>query len=181
MNKLLSSERVTELQQQANEILSAYTNIHDPLERLLKIASDNQIGIYSGNLFEMSGALRKKDEKWSIFVNASDSQQRQLFTIAHELGHFFVHRDQCDEFVDGQLVSRTEQEKYGTLELEANEFAGNLIMPESEVRNRVATDAITLKTVKKLAEGFGVSTLAMTTRLKNLGYEPPSPPRAQAA
>ena len=148
-------------------------HIQDPMERMIQIATDNDIGIFEGDLYEMSGALRKKDDKWSIYVNRGDSGQRKLFTIAHELGHFFAHRDLCDEFVDGQLISRSEQEKYAVLELEANEFAGNLIMPESEVKQRV-TGEITRETLQSLARSFGVSTLAMTTRLKNLGYETPT-------
>lgn len=182
MNRLLTPERAEEIKQQANNLLSSYLHIQDPMERVTKIASDNGIGIFENMLFEISGALRKEGDRWVIYVNSTDSIERKLFTIAHELGHFFTHKDVCDEFVDGQLISRNEQEKYAALELEANEFAGNLIMPESEVRKRVTTEQITMETVQSLARSFGVSTIAMTTRLKNLGYDTSIPTtRAQAA
>lgn len=170
MNKLLEPERVEAIKQQANTLLGRYKDISDPYELVGRIAKDEGIKILESDLYEMSGALRKENSHWVIYVNRGDSEQRKLFTIAHELGHFFVHRELCDEFVDGQLISRTEQQRYATQELEANEFAGNLMMPETLVRER-ATGQITSDTLLSLARSFGVSTLAMETRLRNLGYD----------
>lgn len=121
----------------------------------------------------MSGALRKEKDGWVLYINSSDSEKRKLFTIAHELGHYFVHRSLCDEFVDGQLISRAEQEKYAAVELEANEFAGNLIMPEARVRKLVEKDSLTEGRVIELAGEFNVSAIAMATRLRNLDYDVP--------
>lgn len=173
MNRLLDPEQAQEIQKKANELLAKYRHISDPFELCSRVAADHDVRIMETDLYEMSGALRKEDGHWVIYVNRGDSQQRKLFTVAHELGHFFVHRELCDEFVDGQLISRDEQEKYAVRELEANEFAGNLIMPETQVRERVAGD-ITADTLQSLAKSFGVSTLAMETRLRNLGYATPS-------
>lgn len=142
---------------------------NDPYQRITHIAEKNGIKILQSDLYEMSGALRKEGEDWVIYVNKSDSSQRKLFTIAHELGHFFVHKKERDEFIDGQLISRNEQEKNAAIELEANEFAGNLIMPEQEIKQKIPA-AITEETIQELARSFNVSTLAMETRLKNLGY-----------
>lgn len=173
MNKLLHPEQAQGIQKKANELLAKYQRISDPYTLVSKIASDHGIRILEADLYEMSGALRKENDHWVIYVNRSDSQQRKLFTIAHELGHFFVHRDLCDEFIDSQFVARNNREKHTERELEANEFAGNLIMPELMIRERVAGD-ITEDTLLSLAKSFGVSTLAMETRLRNLGYAIPS-------
>lgn len=169
MNRLLSQQRIEEIKQGANAVLDKYRGIDDPLQLVSRIAADQGIQILEADLYEISGALRKEGGRWVIYVNRGDSQQRKLFTVAHELGHYFVHRDLCDEFVDGQLVSRDEQDRYAAKELEANEFAGNLIMPEARVRERVAGQ-VTADTLQSLAKSFGVSTLAMETRLRNLGY-----------
>lgn len=134
-----------------------------------EIAKDHGITILQSELSEISGALRKEGDKWVIYVNSTDSERRKLFTIAHELGHYFVHKDLCNEFVDGQLISRNDQQKYAVNELEANEFAGNLIMPEEKIREMV-TGQVTNDVLQKMAKSFGVSTLAMGTRLQNLGY-----------
>lgn len=173
MNRLLEPEQAQEIQKKANELLAEYQHISDPYELVSKIASDHGVRIMETDLYDLSGALRKEDDHWVIYINRSDSQQRKLFTVAHELGHFFVHRDFCDEFVDGQFISRNEQERYAVRELEANEFAGGLIMPESRIRQRIAGE-ITEDTFRSLAKSFGVSTIAMETRLRNLGYAIPS-------
>lgn len=173
MHRLLPSEKVKEIREKANSILAHYLHISDPLERMLKIAADHDIEILESDLFEMSGALRRQGDKWVIYVNRNDSRQRQLFTIAHELGHFFAHKELCDEFVDGQLVSRSEQEKYAMQELEANEFAGNLVMPEDKIREQVNEQQLTQQRVMDLARQFQVSSIAMATRLRNLDYDVP--------
>ncbi len=170
MNTLLTPQRVKEIQVLANQILAETPSGLGQFERLIQIANDHGIKIMQSDLSEISGALRKEKDGWVIYVNTSDSTKRQLFTIAHELGHFFVHKEDCDEFIDGQLISRNEQEKYALKELEANEFAGNLIMPEELVRSRV-TGQITVETLQLLAKSFGVSTMAMEIRLRNLGYD----------
>lgn len=173
MNGLLTPAKVEEIKSKANELLARYADVADPYKLVSKIAADHDVQLFESDLYEMSGALRKEGNRWVIYVNRGDSQQRQLFTIAHELGHFFVHKELCDEFIDGQLISRDEQERFAVQELEANEFAGNLIMPEARVRERVAGD-ITGDSLLSLARSFGVSTLAMETRLRNLGYDVPA-------
>ncbi len=173
MNGLLPPARVEEIKQQANTLLKSYLHIQDPLERLIKIAEDNDIKILQSDLYEISGVLRKESQGWVIYVNTSDSTPRKLFTIAHELGHYFVHRNECEEFIDGQFIARNEQEKHAIKELEANEFAGNLIMPEERVKE-LAAGQITGEVIYDLAKSFGVSRIAMETRLKNLGYATPS-------
>lgn len=179
MNGLLPLEKVIEIKERANSVLEKYRTISDARELMFAIAKDENIKIVETDLFEMSGALRKENNAWVLYVNTSDSPNRKLFTIAHELGHFFVHSEFCDEFVDGQLISRTEQEKYAAVELEANEFAGNLIMPEVRVRERIGSSDLTEARVIELANEFNVSAIAMATRLRNLDYEVPGyKPRA---
>ncbi|WP_052959708.1 ImmA/IrrE family metallo-endopeptidase [Pseudomonas lundensis] len=50
-------------------------------------------------------------------------------------------------------------------EIAANAFAANLLMPEDLVRDLYGS----ARNVQDLAEAFGVSSVAMTYRLKNLG------------
>src|SRR5262249_2064651 len=48
---------------------------------------------------EISGAIVRKDERVIIAVNPTHHGNRQRFTIAHELGHFFFHSG-VEEHVD---------------------------------------------------------------------------------
>ena len=42
---------------------------------------------------ELCGTLQRFGRKWMIGVNASDTLTRQRWTIAHEIGHYVMHRD----------------------------------------------------------------------------------------
>ena len=181
MNTLLSTERLTEIKNEANTTLKVHGHVKNPFERISSIADANGIELLEADLYDISGALRKEGGSWKIYVNKQDSEQRKLFTVAHELGHYFIHKDERNEFIDGQFIARDETMKYMEQELEANEFAGNLIMPEQEVRNSIATDQITTKTIQDMARQFGVSTFAMDTRLRNLGYDTTANSEQQSA
>jgi len=174
MNKLLAPERRKEIQQRANEILEKYPDIEKTAFLLQKIAEDNGIEILESDLFDISGALRYENGKWRIYVNKDDSNARKIFTIAHELGHYFMHSEGEKEFVDGQFVmNRAEVDRFSQRELEANEFAGNLVMPEQEIRKRLDGQNPTQEKVLELAKKFNVSALAMATRLRNLDIHVP--------
>jgi len=61
----------------------------------------------------VSGQLIKLDTKsgddWEIVVNEEHSSNRQRFTIAHELGHYFLHRGSIDGTLEDNTFYRSEQ------------------------------------------------------------------------
>lgn len=69
----------------------------------------------------------------AIYVNAKDSVERQNFTIAHELGHWLLHRDKITSNpASYQILMRHPiggESDY--MEKEANVFAANLLVPVS--------------------------------------------------
>ena len=78
----------------------------------------------------VSGFLDIKKEM--IFVNKKEPVNRQTFTVAHELGHWFLHKDiiQKDESKYSVFMrSPLAQEGLDYLEKEANCFAANLLVP----------------------------------------------------
>lgn len=111
---------------------------------------------------DFAGAIIKnydKDKSNYIFVNKLDYRTRQRFTIAHELGHLILGHD---DIVDCRSKIYSPDEK----ELEANEFAGNLLIPEEWLYRFI--DAVT-KSSKELAVIFDVSLQAMEVRREILG------------
>ena len=48
----------------------------------------------------ISGMLEKLGESFLITLNETDSFTRQRFTLAHELGHYMLHRDLDGSGVD---------------------------------------------------------------------------------
>jgi len=64
------------------------------------------------------------------------SRRRARFTIAHELGHYFLHGVSLDgRIVDPKFMSRTNDysQSERVEEMEADQFAFELLMPEEDV------------------------------------------------
>lgn len=77
-----------------------------------------------------------KVEGTTIFVSLFDPEVRQRFTIAHELGHFLLHKPEKTMFRDSDL------ERYDDIlerikEREANGFAAELLMPKSLLQQQI--------------------------------------------
>ncbi|RWY49358.1 ImmA/IrrE family metallo-endopeptidase [Mucilaginibacter gilvus] len=147
-----------------------------------KIASSLGVSVMPydfGN--EMSGVLVLNNDVGTIGYNKDHSEQRSRFTIAHELGHYILHRkNHNDVFVDKDFIvmyRRRNDRNYTQIELiqeqEANAFAAAILMPEHliecEVRNNnFYSELSELQLIDKLAKTFRVSSPAMTFRLHNL-------------
>lgn len=114
-----------------------------------------------------SGSLTKKDDgSWVCKVNAKHHPTRQRFTIAHELAHYILHRNQKNEFVDFTYFRSFDSKN--AMEYEADSFAGMLLMPESDISyfiNNVSFE------IDEIAKHFGVSSLAVRVRARQLGLE----------
>lgn len=109
--------------------------------------------------------------KFRVVVNSALSPATQKFTVAHELGHFVLHRGSSD--LNFRLARRhRERDKYEYSdaerpeEFEADAFATNLLMPAHLVRKAVASG---VDTIKSLSLRFGVSERAMERRVHELG------------
>ena len=72
------------------------TEIPIPIKEVI---SNKGIRIKMAPSKEFSGILLRKGEGALIGVNSTESPLRQRFTLAHELGHFLLHKNK-DAFVD---------------------------------------------------------------------------------
>ncbi len=123
---------------------------------------------------DISGLLILKNDNTYILYNENENIRRQKFTIAHELGHFYLHKD-SQMFVDTEkILYRNNESNKGEIkkEIEANCFAASLLMPEHFINDEIKklNKDITIDDIEILAETFDVSIQAMTFRLANLGY-----------
>lgn len=124
---------------------------------------------------DVSGALVIKEGKGTIGYNPTESTVRQRFTIAHELGHYELHKHDKGLFIDKdfKVMFRDQNSSSGEIlqEQEANAFAAAILMPEKllikEINNK-KFDLSDDKSFKELAKLFNVSVLAMTYRIANL-------------
>lgn len=101
---------------------------------------------------------------WGILYDGRQSPQRARFTIAHEFGHFLLHREiQPKGFYCGEdAIVRREVEG---LEKEADTFAAYLLMPLHDFRARIPPDQKpTLEELGECARRYGVSLTAAVLR-----------------
>lgn len=134
------------------------------------IAKSYGIDVYQAELDnEISGAIRyeQKKDKFEIIVNKNNAKARQRFTIAHELGHYFLHRDMLknsDIHIDTLYRVMTEVDtKTKEKEKEVDYFAGALLMNRMTIEKLIENYSI-----EELTEIFEVSYSAMTVRLNIL-------------
>ena len=123
---------------------------------------------------DISGMLESKGHgKYLIIVNASDRATRQRFTVAHELGHYILHRSLIGDGIDDDRAYRsTNKGKYHNTnigpreETEANKFAADVLMPWALIKRFKDTyNGPSEDLASTLATKFQVSLQAMTIRL----------------
>jgi Zn-dependent peptidase ImmA (M78 family) len=104
-------------------------------------------------------AFDEKLDKGFLYINARRIWTRRRFTMAHELGHHVLeHRDRTDRSID---------DLYDPVEVQANAFAAELLMPASGLKQ--ARSIATREDVAELAGQYLVSGKAMIVRLHSLG------------
>lgn len=148
-----------------------------PLERIVE-----SLGIeltYRPMDPDMSGALvETSDKQVFIAVNERHHRNRQRFTIAHELGHYFLDHLHSHPHIDREftVIARNgiSSQASDPREMEANAFAANLLLPqEFLIRAFVQTGGFANDELPDLARQYQVSDQALSYRLANLGLLPP--------
>jgi Zn-dependent peptidase ImmA (M78 family) len=133
-------------------------------------------------------------EAYIIWEKGPRWKQRRLrFSVAHELGHYVLHREIAAKlkfrtFGDFALWTKGNHGQKYTLEQTANEFAGRLLVPVDRLRAAFESFANVAKDVipnwstspdmrhgfaEKLREQFEVNTPVIETRLDREDIWPP--------
>ena len=123
-------------------------------------------------LESFEGALvdgRDQGKGWGIAYNKDiRSEGRKRFTIAHELGHFLLHRNEGPQggFSCGQQDLAIWDHDRNPQEAEANCFAAGILMPLDDFRAQVPAKAsIDMDSLSELArDRYGVSLTACILR-----------------
>jgi Zn-dependent peptidase ImmA (M78 family) len=164
------SEKVVELLEQFK--------IHRPPVPVDRIAK--KLGILLAPLpgdDEISGAIVRKGGHVVIAVNPAHHINRQRFTIAHELGHYFFHEG-LEQHVDQDLRvawrNADSSKAVNWVEIQANRFAAELLMPTSFLHEDLdELQSIDKRVVALLVKKYVVSPDAMKIRLSQLGITAP--------
>ncbi|HSX43269.1 MAG TPA: ImmA/IrrE family metallo-endopeptidase [Candidatus Saccharimonadales bacterium] len=143
------------------------TGLSYPENNLLELAKAEDIAVYEADLsalgpnisgvIEYSNDTKKTDPK--IFLNKNISAKRKVFTLAHELGHHFLHEGRKLR-VDNLDYSKDDKDTQD--ETEANYFAASILVPQEIFLYKLRHGSSTAE----LAEYFGVSLPVIENRLK---------------
>lgn len=111
------------------------------------------------------------EDKKVIVSNSSEILAREIFTIAHELGHCIYDLEDKDFIVDKEIFGNLEK---NFIEFRADYFAATLLLPESNMRDFIkmvlekeARDIRAIDIVRMQKE-FNVSFKTAVKRLKEL-------------
>ena len=131
-----------------------------------KFCKTLNIDIYREDI-DMDGCLLCRNGRTAIIVNKR-KPNREKFSIAHELGHFFIpHHNElmfsCYDIENSSVITKLENEK------EADEFAAELLMPKNLINKYI--DNLSFDLIKKVSDMFETSLISTANRLVKLTEE----------
>lgn len=181
-NKIYSDEYIAEI---AN-------SVRESLELECPYSPEKAIELLNGKIITSIedtniDACIKKDgtDSFIIHLNKHKPKKREFFTLAHELGHLFLHmgylldNEKWNSFSDREYQDSAfyrmsgidgKPGRYAQEEHEANEFAANFLMPKEEfvlIAEKHLKD--NKYDITPIAEYFNVSAPAVANRGKWLG------------
>ncbi|MGO1074781.1 ImmA/IrrE family metallo-endopeptidase [Inquilinus sp. CA228] len=115
-------------------IATEYSRNLFPKEPITAVQGSKFDGKFEGAL------IPKGNGEWGIFYNAGLSSKGRInFTLAHEFGHYLLHRHLSGDPI---YCSRRDMwawnSEYGRMESEANRFASMVLMPPDDFRVQTA-------------------------------------------
>lgn len=123
------------------------------LEKLMNLETDDIIG-----------TVFAKNDELGIFYKASDSLNRQRFTIAHEIAHCCLD---TDALKTKHIELRSSQTENMLKEYNANVFAGKLLIPKISL-DKIHSKFLISPPLSVISKIFEVSTTVMAARLDYL-------------
>jgi Zn-dependent peptidase ImmA (M78 family) len=114
-----------------------------------------------------------KDSDRIIFSNSSLILSREIFSVAHEIGHQRLHLTESEK----TLIKDDDFNDRDEFEIEANFFAACLLMPKDKVDKYIRLELNYDRTtpwagldIARIQTAFNVSYDMVLVRLKELGY-----------
>lgn len=174
----------------AIELLDRHGIVKPPIDPVALAKAEGIRTVFEYLPHDTSSVLfREPSGRRTIAVNKNHSNTRQRFSVAHEIGHAFLHFSSDAPETSEAAISRPLEVLFrdglagsgtDTKEIEANSFAAILLMPSDQVTNafkrrlKMLPKVKTNNLIKELAVEFDVSPQAMQYRLVNLGVVDPA-------
>ncbi|AUJ71392.1 ImmA/IrrE family metallo-endopeptidase [Pseudoalteromonas sp. NC201] len=117
----------------------------------------------------ISGEIKETNGEVIVKINRHDSEERQRFTLAHEIAHFLLHRDKIGDGIVDTMLFRSSLSN--SLEAEANRLAADIVMPFSLIDSEPLSSNLRFEErVEYLANLSKLSIPAMEIRLGKKGF-----------
>jgi Zn-dependent peptidase ImmA (M78 family) len=132
------------------------------------IAANRGVLVKEEYISGAAGKLATFGNKGLITVNSNiDIPGKKRFIIAHELGHFELHRD---NIININCIDDDFKRWYkgNSLEIEANFFAAELLMPEDLYYPKIKGKDVSKELIELLAREFNTSITATAIRFVTL-------------
>ncbi|WP_079388624.1 ImmA/IrrE family metallo-endopeptidase [Pseudomonas aeruginosa] len=106
---------------------------------------------------------------WVIGVNEDvESEGRIRFTIAHEFGHYMLHRERQERFTCSNQDMHYWDSHGRAMEVEADTFASYLLMPLDDFRAQVDGQRFSMDLLRHCADRYGVSVTAAALKWREV-------------
>lgn len=180
---MIKSNRKNIIKKLAHSLTSYYAEMPISLERII---DDEELQVfydrYELNTFD--GMTIYDKDRFFIHMNIDKGNkvdsERGRFTLAHELGHYFIdsHRIGLKNGLLEPHPSKINPAQHAEIEQEANYFASCLLMPESVFQNEIYKYKLkfqgkfSIDLIDILKDKFHVSKSACAIRFSEIGNHP---------
>lgn len=150
------------LQQEENDKIDQFQKAlpKAPVD-IVKLSESFGLAVWRAELPRgISGAIRREGGGYAIYANKNEPTVRRRFTYAHELAHYFLHRDDIGDGLNENVLFRSNLTN--DKEVAANKIAAEILMPLKMVNELAETKKYG---VRELADIFRVSRATMLLRL----------------
>lgn len=158
LSKLLNISRGTErFPVDVEELARGYAQQFGHNDPIAEVIGADLPG-FEGALY---GTKRQGKREWALLYNSAiETPGRIRFTMAHELGHYILHRQNSNTFEcsEADLLQWESLEK--RQEAEADVFASYLLMPIDDFRRSLGSNSVDLNILDGCAKRYGVSLTA---------------------
>jgi Zn-dependent peptidase ImmA (M78 family) len=170
---LIDRFRLQQIQGLAREKLIEHRRMHLPVgPKEFAIQLQIVVQPFDPAQSDISGFLMQQGNSFAIgYSTAIRNPGFQNFTVAHELGHYFIDDHPLAVLTDGKHFSRSGYISKDRYEQEADAFATELLMPWKLIEPLIRTNAGGFQTIKAIADGCESSLLASAIRYTQVTKE----------
>jgi hypothetical protein len=176
----LTPEQRDELSDLAAAVLEENSPGDKPVDPAAIARAKGLLLVYGNYGEAFDGLLRHRGGEFTVFCNLTrvegERTHRARFTLAHELGHYFIsnHRNALRSGLAVHHPSFCEFESKLFVEQQADYFASSLLLPRARFLTAARNSGTNggLRTVLGLAQKFDTSVTATAIRYVSLGVSP---------